>query len=522
MARMKTAPKLILIFLLFGALVGGFIFLKNSGTLDKMAPVAKADRPVNTSTSPTIPSSSPSIPTNADVPLIRVGVVTWGGYAGGQYFNRGFNPNNDSRFLKEYGINVKFMVMDDFAASREAWKSDNVDLMWITADSFPTEVANLAAYDPKIVFQADWSRGGDAIVAMPGINSINDLRGKKIAVAPATPSQTFLMNALETAGIGYGELEIIKAPSAVEAAGYFKARQVDAAVVWSPDDEDCISNVPGATILTSTKEGTHIIADVFYAKSSWIQNNKSSLKSLIEGWMKGSAEINSSDTAKRAAAKILAAGLQQPEDFCYKAINNVRLTTYGDNVNTFNLRGGFRGIKLEELYTKNARRFAIIGEAPANVPMWRNVVDTSILRDINLSGMGHQAEVTQAFTAPTMADVKAKPLSTKPVNISFPSGQYSLDSNSMRIIDMQFVDVAKAFPQSRIRIEGNTDSVGEYNMNMSLSKKRAQAVANYLSQTHGFDANRFVIVGNGPDKPVAGNDDSAGRAKNRRTDFMLL
>ena len=34
--------------------------------------------------------------------------------------------------------------------------------------------------------------------------------------------------------------------------------------------------------------------------------------------------------------------------------------------------------------------------------------------------------------------------------------------------------------------------------------------------------NRFVVVGNGPDKPVASNNNSAGKAKNRRTDFELI
>jgi len=66
---------------------------------------------------------------NANGKTIRVGVVTWGGYAGGEYFNRGFKPNGDSRYLKEYGFNVEFKVLDDFNASRDAWKSDKVDLL---------------------------------------------------------------------------------------------------------------------------------------------------------------------------------------------------------------------------------------------------------------------------------------------------------------------------------------------------------------------------------------------------------
>jgi len=59
-------------------------------------------------------------------------------------------------------------------------------------------------------------------------------------------------------------------------------------------------------------------------------------------------------------------------------------------------------------------------------------------------------------------------------------------------------------------------------MNKSLSLKRARAVASYLAREHGFDPNKFVVVGNGPDKPVAENTTEQGRSKNRRTDFELI
>jgi OOP family OmpA-OmpF porin len=38
----------------------------------------------------------------------------------------------------------------------------------------------------------------------------------------------------------------------------------------------------------------------------------------------------------------------------------------------------------------------------------------------------------------------------------------------------------------------------------------------------GFDRNKFEVVGNGPDKPVASNDTDEGRARNRRTDFEVI
>ena len=67
--------------------------------------------------------------------------------------------------------------------------------------------------------------------------------------------------------------------------------------------------------------------------------------------------------------------------------------------------------------------------------------------------------------------------------------------------------------------------VGSKKSNIELSKKRAQSVADYLVSEHKMPANRFIIIGNGPNKPVKdceGNQNDDCKAKNRRTDFKLV
>ena len=100
-----------------------------------------------------------------------------------------------------------------------------------------------------------------------------------------------------------------------------------------------------------------------------------------------------------------------------------------------------------------------------------------------------------------------------------------MDENAKTIIDIQFAEVAKTFANVKVRIEGNTDNVGSKASNVALSEKRARSVADYLKSQYGMNANRFVILGNGPDKPVPGceaNADEACKAKNRRTEFQLI
>ncbi len=514
--RLTGFSKFLITLLIVGGIGGGLYYIANKTNFGKENGGDSGNTNTGTKNNGNTNGSN-------DADVIKIGVVTWGGYAGGQYFNEGFKASTDSRYYKEYGLKVEFKVLDDFAASREAFKADEVNLLWATVDAFPTEVTSLKEFEPQIVFQADWSRGGDAIVVRRGINSVADLKGKKISVALMTPSHSFLLWLLEAGDLKASDVEIVEAPSAIDAAAYFKAGRVDAAVVWSPDDEDCVNSVKGAKVLRSTKSASHIIADVFVAKKAYAEENKENLQKLFEGWMRGAAEINTNDASKRKAAKILSEGLNMPEDYCYNAINNVRLCTYGDNVNFFNLDGNYSGVKGEDLYNKMTKVYQGLGYAEKNVPAWRLVANPSFIRGTTgLTGKEHLAEGAASFKPPTPEMETAPAFSSKKVTITFDSGSYSLSENAKQLIDIQFSEIAKAFGNARVRIEGNTDAAGNRDQNIALSKKRAQAVADYLAKEYKMDANRFVVVGNGPDKPVADNNTPEGKAKNRRTDFDLI
>ncbi len=467
-------------------------------------------------------SGDDTSPRSSDV--INIGVVTWGGYAGGQYFNEGFKASRDSRFYKDYGFMVNFEVIDDFDASREAFKNGKIDLLWATIDALPTEMEGLASFDPQVVFQADWSRGGDAIVVSRGINSVSDLKGKKIAVAPMTPSHSFLLWLLDAGDLKMNDVSIVEVPSAIDAADAFKAQTVDAAVVWSPDDRDCVAKVPGSRVLESTRNASHIIADVFIAKKSYIQNNRERLRQLYEGWMIGAAEINQNPNAKAKAAQILAKGLNQPGDFCLDAINNVRLATHGDNLDFFGLNREYTGVTGEDLYNRMKIKYSEVGYNTANARSWR-LLASDIVSGVQLSGAMHASETQKQFGTTTQSEISAEAISSKKVSINFRTGEFMLDENAKQIIDLQFTPIAKAFSNAKIRIEGNTDNVGSRESNVSLSRRRAESVADYLISEHNMPANRFIIVGNGPDKPVAGcetNTTDACRARNRRTDFEII
>ncbi|MGK0388588.1 MAG: NitT/TauT family transport system substrate-binding protein [Maribacter sp.] len=525
--RLTPLSKLLIVMAIAGGLFFGFTWLKSNGYIGGGDNGGGSNNVTNNGgneNSNNNGNKKDNDKNGGNDDVIDIGVVTWGGYAGGQYWNKGFDANTASNFYKDYGFKVKFHVLDDFDASRDAYRTGNVDLLWSTIDAFPTEAGSLPG-EPQVVFQADWSRGGDAIVTRRGIKNVAELKGKKIAVAPLTPSHTFLIWLLDAGNLQPSDVTIIEVPSAIDAAAAFKSKKVDAAVVWSPDDVDCVESVPGSRILQNTKNASHIIADVFFAKKAYIENNKTQLRQLYEGWMKGAAELNKSDAAKQEAAGILAKGLGMPKDFCYDAINNVRLATHGDNINFFGMNPDYKGVTGEDLYSKMKGTYNDLGYDTKSAGNWRSIANKSIVTGVELEGNDHLAEGSKKFTEVKESDKTKEAIASKSVSISFPTGSSTLDENAKYIIDLQFADLAKMFSNARVRVEGNTDNVGNRASNQALSVKRAKSVADYLKQTYSMDSNRFIIVGNGPDKPVVGCESNANatcKAKNRRTDFQLV
>lgn len=71
-----------------------------------------------------------------------------------------------------------------------------------------------------------------------------------------------------------------------------------------------------------------------------------------------------------------------------------------------------------------------------------------------------------------------------------------------------------------IMITGHTDSDGSDETNLILSQKRAASVKNVLVNDFGIDASRLLTDGKGEAQPVADNSTAAGKAKNRRVEFV--
>jgi outer membrane protein OmpA-like peptidoglycan-associated protein len=104
--------------------------------------------------------------------------------------------------------------------------------------------------------------------------------------------------------------------------------------------------------------------------------------------------------------------------------------------------------------------------------------------------------------------------------VYFDTAKYNVNSASQTTLN-KLIGVFKEYPDTNILVVGHTDSQGAEDYNMTLSKNRAYAVTNYLSQ-NGISKGRLTTNWFGETQPMHDNSTAEGRAKNRRVNVAIL
>jgi OOP family OmpA-OmpF porin len=146
-----------------------------------------------------------------------------------------------------------------------------------------------------------------------------------------------------------------------------------------------------------------------------------------------------------------------------------------------------------------------------------DVERNAVVRALEDAGTGLAVDTSGLEVAP---DAVAETLTALLRNSAvFVPGEVTLSGEATVLLD-EAVAILLANPSTFLMVEGHTDDQGPEGFNLQLSEERADAVVEYLI-AGGVDADRLTAIGRGESSPVADNATSAGRAENRRIEFVV-
>jgi NitT/TauT family transport system substrate-binding protein len=161
-------------------------------------------------------------------------------------------------WFKDAGLDVE-LVWFDYLPSIDAFSANKVDgVMIVATDAL---VAGASGGKGEIIALVDYSEGSDMIIGAPGVESIKDLKGKKIAIEVTLVEHLLLLQALKANGMKQGDVELVPTPTN-DTPQVLASGRVAAIGAWYPVSGQALKQVPGAKKLFTSAEAKGLIYDV--------------------------------------------------------------------------------------------------------------------------------------------------------------------------------------------------------------------------------------------------------------------
>ena len=431
--------------------------------------------------------------------------------------NGGLETTPNSIF-GQLGLNVKLVVINDAVQSSNALISNNIAAAGYTLNRLAYLMDKFDRANTKIVvpFLCNNSAGGDGIIATRNIKSVEDLKGKKIVAPRFSEAQTLVYWFLANSNLSQAEMsaiakDMILVNTPDEAAKVFFAGKADAAATWQPYlDQANDPNANSHTLIT-TKQATNLILDVLVFRKDFYETHKEWVAKFADGVFQAHQLYTTQFQSVRGMPMLN--GVSDSE--IAGMAGDAALANYAKNISS--LEPGGVGPKVFQDMLVIWKR---IGE-PAKIGSYAEIFDISALKLLEAK-YGATTVPAVSFTQEQRQAVSTKPaMLTRSLAIEFEinSAVFKKPQEAQAALD-DIINQLSVVDNAIVQIEGNTSSEGARQLNVDLSYRRANAVFKYLVR-YGIAPDRFNIIGNGPDKPVADNATQAGREKNRRTDVML-
>ena len=450
---------------------------------------------------------------------INMSFDEWIGWEPAVYANGGLTTQPGSIFDR-LGIKVNIHIINDADASSNALIKGDLNAAGYTLNrtAFLSGKFADAGLDVVMPVFTNYSDGGDGIIAMSNITSIEDLVNAKIGVPKFSEAQSMVVWFINNSDLSSEQKKsiidnLILLDDAEQTGQAFFAGSLDVAATWQP----YLSYAEDSTdshILFDTTFSNKLILDGIVFRADFAKAHPDVVSKFIDGIFMALEEYESDfDTIRKVmpmfagmsdediAATRMDAGMM---DYTanVKSLENDYPIIYSDMCDVWESIGETVNRSLGETLFDTSYVKALSDKYSS--------VTTTVVKPVEIT----EEQRTEALDIPSML--------TKSCTIEFhpDTAKFKDNAEAAAILD-EFVEIAKVLDGTIIQIEGNLNYDGKIYSGDSLSTKRAETVKKYFV-ANGIDANRIIVVGNGNSKMLV---DPSGSVEdtmpNRRTDIFF-
>ena len=254
-------------------------------------------------------------------PVVRIGYSAWPGWFP-------WAVTEAKGLFGKAGVNAKMQWFDGYLDSINALNAGQLDCNSQTLNDTISSIAGGA--DLQGILQNDYSTGNDQIIAAEGINTIADLKGKKVAAEEGTVDHYLLLKVLKDAGLKGSDITFVPLETGAAAAA-FAAGKVDAAGVYAPFTTQALKRA-GSKAITTSKDHPGAISDLLVCRTEFVKQNPEAIQKVVDAWF-ATLKLMKTDPAATLPILVQRSGVSEAEFKAYDAGTTIQ--TLAENRQNF-------------------------------------------------------------------------------------------------------------------------------------------------------------------------------------------
>ena len=236
------------------------------------APDPEVSAPETAAPAPTPSPPPPPKPAPTGKPL-TVGYSDWPGWVA-------WEIGIKKGWFAEEGVNVQFEWMD-YVASMEAYGAGKLDAVSMTnGDAL---VTGATAKPSVCILINDFSNGNDMVIGKSGVDSVKDLKGKKVALEEGFVPHLLVLKALEDNGMSDTDITIVNTPTN-DTPQVLKSDEISAICAWQPSSGTALKQVPGSKPIYTSKDIPGLIYDCLFVTEYSLKYRRDDWVKVVKVW----------------------------------------------------------------------------------------------------------------------------------------------------------------------------------------------------------------------------------------------